>query len=61
MFIASIVGALRSLFKTETYGTDLENYIVSHNPKSVSDVEHLTRQYELKYLETEQYHRLHIR
>lgn len=30
-----------------TYGSDLEQYIVSHNPNDTSDVERLTREYDL--------------
>lgn len=46
MLLASVIEALRSLFKSKTYGSDLEQYIVSHNPKNACDVENLTRAYE---------------
>jgi hypothetical protein len=29
-----------------TYGSDLESYILSHNPQSIYDVEQLTRQFD---------------
>jgi hypothetical protein len=61
MLIASIVEALRSLFTSNSYGSKLEDYIISHNPKSVADVEYLTRQYDYKMLETEQCHKMHCR
>lgn len=50
MFLASMLGALRSLFKTNTYGSELEQYIVSHNPQNTCDVENLTREYEATML-----------
>jgi len=47
MQLASIIEALRSLLKVNTYGSDLEKYIVSRNPQNPCDVEKLTRDYEL--------------
>lgn len=46
MLLASILGALRSLFKQTTYGSELENYIVYHKPQDTCDVEKLTREFE---------------
>jgi hypothetical protein len=39
-----------SLFndKTNTYGSKLEEYIVSNNPKNAGDVERLTREFSEK-------------
>lgn len=34
--------------KPQTYGSDLERYIVSHQPQSIYDVEQLTKQYDTK-------------
>ena len=34
--------------KTNTYGSQLEEYIVSNNPKNAGDVENLTREFQLK-------------
>ena len=47
MFFTSIVEAFRSLWKN-TYGSALEQYIVSHAPQSTGDVERLTREFDLK-------------
>lgn len=46
MLLASVLEALSSLLKTNTYGTDLEKYIVSRNPQSSADIDKLTRDYE---------------
>ncbi len=46
MFLASIIEALRSLLKTNTYGSELEKYISSRYPQNACDVENLTRQFE---------------
>ena len=35
-------------FSTESYGTQLENYIVSHNPQDTGDVERLALEYNRK-------------
>jgi hypothetical protein len=35
-------------FSTESYGTELEKYIVSHDPKDTADVERLASEYQLK-------------
>lgn len=39
---------LGSVFRSYTHGDNLEQYILSKNPQSVYDVEHLTTQYERK-------------
>jgi hypothetical protein len=36
--------------ESETYGSKLEQYIVSHNPTNNAQVEHLEREFELRYL-----------
>jgi hypothetical protein len=33
--------------KSPTYGSRLEEYIISNNPKDTADVDRLTREYEL--------------
>ena len=33
----------------QSYGTSLEQYIISHNPTSTAQVEHLERQFELRF------------
>ena len=43
-FLLTMITMLGSFF-TETYGSDLEKYIVSHNPQHPGDVERLTREY----------------
>ena len=45
---ASFIGALVSLFNPSTYGSDLEQYIISRNPQNVYDVEKYTLEYEQK-------------
>lgn len=42
---ASFIGALLSLFST-SYGTAMEQYIVSRNPQSTYDVEQYQREYD---------------
>ena len=47
--ILAVVGAVApAIVKGETYGSQLENYIVSNNPKDAADVERLTREYQEK-------------
>lgn len=41
-----IVGAILSEDKTQTYGSKLEEYIVSNNPRDIYDVERLARKYD---------------
>ena len=46
--MAGIIGPLVALAsKSNTYGSRLEEYIVSKNPQDTSDIERLTREYEL--------------
>jgi hypothetical protein len=46
--VIGIVGPLVAMAsESKTYGTELENYIVSNNPKDTGDVERLTREYDL--------------
>ncbi len=35
-------------FSQDSYGTELEKYIVSHAPKHTADIERLTIEYQLK-------------
>jgi hypothetical protein len=44
--IVGIVGPLVAMATESTYGSELENYIVSNNPKDTGDVERLTREYD---------------
>lgn len=50
MFITSIVGWVKSLAqqfaKPQTYGSELEAYIVSHDPQSAYDVDRLSREFD---------------
>ena len=49
--ILAIVGLFAlTMFKADTYGSRLENYIANNHPKDATDVERLTRE----YLEREQ-------
>jgi hypothetical protein len=52
MFIQPIVGWVISLAekfqKPATYGSELEAYIVAHEPQTAYDVDRLTRQFDLK-------------
>jgi len=48
----SIYKFLENLFKPVTHQNKLEEYIVSHNPQSVNDVEKLTRDYDRKMKQT---------
>jgi hypothetical protein len=45
--IAGIGVVCPLVIKTDTYGSRLEEYIISKNPKDTSDVERLTREYDL--------------
>lgn len=47
--MVGIIGPLVALAteSQSTYGSDLEQYIVSHNPHDTADVERLTREYDL--------------
>lgn len=50
MLITKIENWAKSLFqkilKPQTYGSELESYIVSNQPKDSYDVDRLTKQYE---------------
>ena len=50
MFIQPLVGWVKSLAnqrsKLQTYGTELETYIVANNPQNNGDIDRLTRQYD---------------
>lgn len=48
MFIQPILSWVKSLAasKQQTYGTDLETYIVANNPQNNGDVDRLTRLYD---------------
>ena len=35
-------------FSTDTYGTELERYIVNRNPKDAGDIERLTNEFHRK-------------
>ena len=52
MFITAIVGWAKSLLQAyqrpQTYGSELEAYIVSHQPQSAADVDRLTREFDQK-------------
>ena len=42
------VGILGGMAHEETYGSKLEEYIVSQNPKDIADVERLTVEFDRK-------------
>ena len=48
--LLGIIGPLFSLISETqtTYGSQLEQYIISKQPQDVSDIERLTKQYELE-------------
>jgi hypothetical protein len=48
--VVGIVGPLFALIseKQPTYGSQLEEYIVSQNPRDIADVERLTVEYDRK-------------
>ena len=46
--VVGIVGPLVAMATESTYGSKLEEYIVSHNPKDGGDVERLTREFDQK-------------
>ena len=52
MLITAIVGWVKSLIaqfqKPYTYGSELEAYIVAHDPQSAYDVDRLTREFDTK-------------
>jgi hypothetical protein len=52
MLITALVGWAKSLVqsfqKPATYGSELEAYIVSHDPQTAYDVDRLTREFDAK-------------
>jgi hypothetical protein len=52
MLITATAGWIKSLFqafqKPSTYGSELEAYIVSHDPQTAYDVDRLTREFDTK-------------
>jgi hypothetical protein len=40
---------LEKFSEPQSYGNSLEQYIISHNPTSTAQVEHLERQFELRF------------
>lgn len=47
----AVVGLMGYLLKPETYGSDLERYIVNRNPQNAGDVERLTFEFNQKLSE----------
>lgn len=46
--MVGIIGPLVALAtESQTYGSELEEYITSHNPHNTADVERLTREYDI--------------
>jgi hypothetical protein len=43
--VSSLVEVIRNLFKKNTYGSDLETYIVNRCPQNCGDVERYTIEY----------------
>lgn len=43
--VSSVIEVFRNLFKNNTYGSELEAYIISRYPQNVYDVEKLTMEY----------------
>jgi hypothetical protein len=52
MFIQPLVGWVKSLAeqfqKPQTYGSELEAYIISNDPQTAYDVDRLTREFDQK-------------
>jgi hypothetical protein len=44
-YVHSFIGPIE-MKPAQTYGSELERYIMSHNPQSIYDVEQLTRQFD---------------
>jgi hypothetical protein len=44
-YVHQLIGPIEMKPK-QTYGSELERYIVSHNPQSIYDVEQLTRKFD---------------
>jgi hypothetical protein len=43
--VSSVLEVIRNLFKNKTYGSELEQYIVSRYPQNSGDVERYTLEY----------------
>lgn len=41
-----LLSFIKNWFKPTTYSSDLESYIINHNPQNGGDIERLTRQYD---------------
>lgn len=48
--VVGLIGPLLAFAseKQTTYGSELEKYIASHNPRDIADVERLTSEYDRK-------------
>ena len=46
--ITQLSKVLHRLFAKDSYGKNLEHYIVQRNPKTPADIEHFTQEYERK-------------
>ena len=50
MLLTPMIGYIQKMFtdfqKPQTYGSELEQYIISHNPNDVCDVERLAREFD---------------
>jgi len=46
LIISAVIPAFAK--DTSTYGSELEEYITSHNPRDTADVERLTKEYDQK-------------
>jgi hypothetical protein len=44
-YVHRLIGPIE-MKPAQTYGSELESYIVSHQPQSIYDVEQLTRQFD---------------
>lgn len=41
-----LLNFIKNWFKPTTYSSELESYIINHNPQNGGDIERLTRQYD---------------
>jgi hypothetical protein len=50
MLLTPMIGYIQKMFsdfkKPQTYGSELEQYIVSKNPTSAAEIDHWTRQFD---------------
>ena len=46
--MTQLLNWFKTVFSTNTYGHDLEAYIISKNPQNAAEVESLTREYQDK-------------